>query len=55
MNCPPSKVAAYRTIRPPTCQGGAGCAACWAKYNEAVRRADKAEDLRQEIQNRGDC
>jgi hypothetical protein len=31
--CSNRAVENYQGIRPPYCQGGRGCAACWAKYN----------------------
>lgn len=36
-NCPPSRVKRYKGVREPHCQGGDGCALCWAKYRKAQR------------------
>jgi len=32
VNCSPSAVALYQGLREPRCNGGKGCAACWAKW-----------------------
>ena len=31
-NCSPARVARYKGIRPPACNGGRGCDPCFKKY-----------------------
>ena len=32
-NCPPSRLKNYKGLIQPRCNDGAGCPACWAKYD----------------------
>ncbi len=49
LNCMPSVVARYQGIMPPTCKGGKGCAACWAKYR--AHQQDIKDKMREEMAN----
>lgn len=39
-DCSPTKVAKYKGIRKPTCNGGKGCDACWHKYYVRMHQKD---------------
>lgn len=43
--CSKRAVENYQGIRPPHCQGGKGCAACWAKFN-LVQHPPRARTIR---------
>lgn len=45
-DCPPEVVDAYDGAAPPTCRDGRGCAACWAKHNQAKRDAGLWDDTK---------
>lgn len=43
--CSPSRVAKYRGLRKPRCNGGDGCSRCWLKYDSAEGRAARHDRI----------